>query len=284
MNLRTRSSEFLFYQSKDGRTRLQVRMEGETVWLSQRDMAELFQTTKQNVSLHIRNLFAEGELRPEATVKEYLTVQTEGSRQVERPVDHYNLDVIISVDYATSIDYDPSVDASKRFFQTIQSKMHWAIVRQTAAEIVHDRASAAKPQMGLTSWSGDQPRKGDVGVAKNYLNEDEIKALNLIVSAYLDFAELQAVARRPMHMADWIRKLDDFIRMSDRAILTHAGTISHETARLKAEAEYDAFRVAQAALPSRWTGTSPSRSTSWRRSRDQPRRKGKPGRKKGERE
>jgi len=131
----------------------------------------------------------------------------------------------------------------------VQNKMHWAIVGQTAAEIVHARASATKPQMALTSWSGDQPRKGDVSVAKNYLNEDEIKALNLIVSAYLDFAELQAVSRKPMHMAGWIRKLDDFIRISDREILTHAGKISHETARLKAEAEYEAFRATQAALP-----------------------------------
>jgi hypothetical protein len=216
-------------------------------------MAELFQTTKQNVSLHIQHVFDEGELSPEATVKEYLTVQTEGSRQVERRVDHYNLDVIISVGYrvkslrgtqfriwatqrlreyivkgftmdderlkqagggnyfdelldrirdirsservfwrkvldiyATSIDYDKGADASKRFFQTVQNKMHWAVVGQTAAEIVHARASADKPQMGLTSWSGDQPRKGDVAIAKNYLAEDEIRALNLIVSAYPD--------------------------------------------------------------------------------------------------
>jgi hypothetical protein len=308
--------EFLFYHTEDGRTNLEVRIEGETVWLSQRDMAELFQTSKQNVSLHIENIFDEGELTLEATVKEYLTVQTEGSRQVERRVEYYNLDVIISVGYrvkslrgtqfriwatqrlrelivkgftmdderlkkagansyfdelldrirdirsservfwrkvldiyATSLDYDPSADASKLFFQTVQNKMHWAIVGQTAAEIVHARASAGKPQMGLTSWSGGRPHKGDVIVAKNYLNEDEIKALNLIVSAYLDFAELQAVSRKPMHMADWIRKLDDFIRISDREILTHAGTVSHETARLKAEAEYDAFRAAQTSLP-----------------------------------
>jgi hypothetical protein len=308
--------EFLFYQTADGRTRLQVRIERETVWISQRDMAELFQTTKQNISLHSQNIFDERELTPEATVKKYVTVQTEGSRRVERSVDHYNLDVIISVGYrvkslrgtqfriwaterlrelivkgftmdderlkqagggnyfdellerirdirsservfwrkvldiyATSIDYDPDADASTRFFQTVQNKMHWAIVGQTAAEIVHARASAAKPRMGLTSWSGAEPRKGDVSIAKNYLNEDEIKALNLIVSAYLDFAELQAVGRTPMYMADWIRKLDDFIRISDRKILTHAGTISHETASSKAEAEYEAFRAAQARLP-----------------------------------
>jgi hypothetical protein len=310
------AGEFLLYQTEDGKTRVQVRIEGETVWLSQRDMVELFQTTKQNVSLHIQNIFDEGELSPAATVKDYLTVQTEGTRRVERRVEHYNLDVIISVGYrvkslrgtqfriwathrlreyivkgftmdderlkqagggnyfdelldrirdirsservfwrkvldiyATSIDYDKTAEATKLLFQTVQNKMHWAIVGQTAAEIVHSRASAAKPQMGLTSWAGDRPRKGDVGVAKNYLNEDEIKALNLIVSAYLDFAELQAVTRKPMYMADWIRKLDDFIRLGDREILAHAGAVSHEVAQLKAEAEYETFRVAQAALP-----------------------------------
>jgi hypothetical protein len=279
-------------------------------------MAELFDTTKQNVSLHIQNAFREGELRPETTVKEYLTVQTEGNRQVERRVEHYNLDVIISVGYrvkslrgtqfriwatgrlreyiikgftmdderlkaagggdyfeellerirdirsservfwrkvldiyATSIDYDPNIEASKLFFQTVQNKMHWAIHGQTAAEVVHTRADSGKPNMGLTSWAGEKPRKGDVCIAKNYLNGEELQALNLIVSAYLDFAELQAVTRKPMTMADWIGKLDDFIRISDREILTHAGKISHDTAKLKAEAEFEQFRAAQASLP-----------------------------------
>ena len=151
--------------------------------------------------------------------------------------------------YATSIDYDAHADTSKQFFQIVQNKLHWAVVGQTAAEIIHSRASAAKPQMGLTSWTGDRPHKTDVSVAKNYLHEEEIKALNLIVSAYLDFAELQAIARKPMYMADWVRKLDDFIRISDRNILTHAGVVSHETAKLKAEAEYEVFRTARAALP-----------------------------------
>ena len=272
--------EFLFYQTEDGRTRLQVRMEGETVWLSQKAMADLFQKDVRTISEHIRNIFEEGELPPEAVVRNFRITAADN-----KPYDtqHYNLDVIISVGYrvkslrgtqfriwatqrlrelivkgftmdderlkkagadsyfdelldrirdirsservfwrkvldiyATSIDYDSGADASKLFFQTVQNKMHWAIVGQTAAEIVHGRASAARPQMGLTSWSGDQPRKGDVSIAKNYLNEDEIKALNLIVSAYLDFAELQAVSRKPMYMAGWIRKLDDFIRISDR--------------------------------------------------------------------
>jgi len=308
--------DFLLYQTVDGNTRIEVRLVAETVWLSLNQLAELFQRDKSVISKHIANVFAEGELDAKATVANFATVQTEGQRTVNRQIEYFNLDVIISVGYrvnslrgsqfriwatqrlreyivkgftmdderlkaagggnyfdellnrirdirsservfwqkvleiyATSIDYDGKAEASKRFFQTVQNKIHWAIHGQTAAEVVHGRADARKPQMGLTSWSGDKPRKGDVSVAKNYLNEDEIKALNLIVAAYLDFAELQAVTRKPMYMADWIRKLDDFIRISDREILTHAGKISHETARLKAEAEYDTFRAAQAALP-----------------------------------
>src|SRR6185437_3621121 len=260
--------------------------------------------------------FDEGELQRDTTVKEYLTVQTEGSRQVERRVEHYNLDVIISVGYrvkslrgtqfriwatsrlreyivkgftldderlkksgggdhfqellerirdirsservfwrkvldiyALSEDYDPKAETSKLFFQTVQNKMHWAIHGHTAAEIVHARADANKANMGLTSWAGDKLRKGDVSIAKNYRNENELKALNLIVSAYLDFAELQARSRKPMTMTAWIAKLDDFIRITDRQILTHAGKISHETAKLKAEAEFETFRAVQAALP-----------------------------------
>ena len=151
--------------------------------------------------------------------------------------------------YATSIDYDPSAEASQRFFATVQNKMHWAAHGHTAAEVIAARADADQPNMGRSTWAGDVPRKSDVTVARNYLAADELDALNRIVSAYLEFAELRALGRRPMHMADWIAKLDDFIRITDRQILTHAGKISHDTARLKAEAEYDTFRVAQAALP-----------------------------------
>ena len=310
------SGEVLFYHSEDGTTRIEVRLEGETVWLSQKAMAELFQTTKQNVSLHIQHLFEEGELTPEATVKQYLTVQAEGNRQIRRAVDHYNLDVIIAVGYrvkshrgtqfriwaterlreylikgftmddarlkragggnyfeellarirdirsservfwrkvldiyATSIDYDPSAEASLLFFKTVQNKMHWAAHGQTAAEVIHRRADASKPNMGLTTWDANRPRKADVSIAKNYLNQEEIEALNLIVSAYLDFAELQARSRRPMHMADWITKLDDFLRLSDRDILTHAGKISHDQAVEKAEIEFERYCQTQAALP-----------------------------------
>jgi len=307
------AGDFLFYQTEDGQTRVQVRVAGETVWLSQKAMAELFQKDVRTISEHIRNIFEEGELRPDPVVRNFRITAADNKQYDTR---HYNLDVIISVGYrvkslrgtqfriwatqrlreyivkgftmdderlkaagggnyfdellarirdirsservfwrkvldiyATSIDYAPSAELSTRFFQTVQNKLHWAIVGQTAAEIIHGRADAGKPDMGLTSFSGDRPRKTDVSIAKNYLNEDELRALNLIVSAYLDFAELQAVTRRPMTMTDWIAKLDDFIRISDRQVLAHAGEVSHETARLKAEAELDRFRAVQAALP-----------------------------------
>ena len=305
--------EFLLYQTEDGRTRVEVRMEQETVWLTQKQMAELFQKDVRTVSEHIGNIFEEAELQPDSVIRNFRITASDG-KQYE--TQHYSLDVIISVGYrvkslrgtqfriwatqrlreyivkgftmdderlkaagggkyfdellnrirdirsservfwrkvldiyATSIDYEPNAGASTLFFQTVQNKLHWAIVGQTAAEIIHTRADADKPQMGLTNWTGERPRKADVGIAKNYLNEDELRALNLIVAAYLDFAELQAVSRRPMTMAAWIAKLDDFIRISDRQILTHAGQISHETAKLKAEVELDQFRASQAALP-----------------------------------
>ena len=307
---------FLFYESEDGQTRISVRLEDETVWLSQMQMATLFQTSKQNISLHIQNIFAEKELDRAATVKEYLTVQTEGKRSVERSVEHYNLDVIISVGYrvksqrgtqfriwatqrlreyivkgfamddarlkqaggggyfeellarirdirsservfwrkvldiyATSIDYDPRTESSQFFFKTIQNKMHWAAHGHTAAEIVHQRADASKPNMGLTAWAAGKPRLADVTIAKNYLNADELEVLNRIVNAYLEFAELQALDRKPMTMANWIVKLDDFLRMAGRDLLTHAGKISHDEAKLKAESEYAALRKQQDALP-----------------------------------
>lgn len=310
-------SQVLLYQTNDGASRLEVRMENETVWLSQNQMVELFQTTKQNVSLHIQNLFAEGELDRAATVKEYLTVRQEGSRQVSRSVEHYNLDVIISVGYrvkshrgtqfriwatqrlreyivkgfaldderlkrggggnyfeellsrirdirsservfwrkvleiyATSIDYDSREEASQLFFATVQNKMHWAAHGHTAAEIVHDRSDAAKPNMGLTNWQGAKPTRGEAAIAKNYLTAEELEALNRIVNAYLEFAELQALNRKPMYMRDWIAKLEDFLRLGDREILSHAGTVSHEEALRKAELEFEKFRLLQLAQPS----------------------------------
>ncbi len=305
--------EIILYHAEDGSSRIEVRLEGETVWLPQKAMAELFQKDVRTISEHIRNLFEEGELEEKAVIRNYRITAADGKQY---DTQHYNLDVIISVGYrvkslrgtqfriwatqrlreylikgftmdddrlkragggnyfdellarirdirsservfwrkvldiyATSIDYDASAEASQLFFKTVQNKMHWAAHGQTAAEVVHRRADATKPNMGLTTWAGDRPRKTDVSIAKNYLAEDEIKALNLIISAYLDFAELQAMSRKPMYMANWIAKLDDFLRLSERDILTHAGKISHEAAKEKAETEFERFRIAQAALP-----------------------------------
>ncbi len=302
-------SELILYQTEDNRTRIEVRLENETVWLTQNQMAALFQTTQQNISLHLQNIYAEGELQPEATHKEFLSLRREGNRNVQRQLDFYNLDVIISVGYRvksqrgtqfrvwatqrlheyivkgftldderlkeggtrneyydellqrireirlsernfyrkicdiyrTSVDYDPSAEMTQRFFQTVQNKMHWAIHGRTAAEVIHQRADATKHGMGLTSWKGTKPRKPDVAIAKNYLTGEELKKLSLIVTQYLDFAELQALERRPMTMHDWIAKLDAFLRAGDRDILEHAGSISAGEAKRKAELEFDKF-------------------------------------------
>jgi hypothetical protein len=310
-------SPVLLYQTSDGATRLEVRMEKETVWLTQNQMAELFQTSIPNVSMHIRNVFAEGELQEASTVKDFLTVRQEGTRQVSRSVEHYNLDVIISVGYrvkshrgtqfriwatqrlreyivkgftldderlkrggggnyfeellsrirdirssekifwrkvleiyATSIDYDSREEASQLFFATVQNKVHWAAHGHTAAEIVHHRADATRQNMGLTRWQGAKPAREEAAIAKNYLTTKELEVLNRIVNAYLEFAELQALNRKPMYMRDWIAKLEDFLRLGDREILTHAGTVSHEQALRKAELEFEKFRVLQLAQPS----------------------------------
>jgi len=315
------NSEFLLYQTPDGLARVQVRLLNETVWLTQRQMAELFETTKQNVSLHIQNAFSEGELRPEATVKEYLTVQTEGNRQVERLVEHYNLDVIISVGYRVrshrgtqfrmwatqrlreyivkgfaldderlkegrnlgddyfqellerirdiraserrfyqkitdiyaqcSIDYDPNHPVSQEFFATVQNKLHWAIHGQTAAEVIVSRADAAQPNMGLRTWKGSPAgavRKADVKIAKNYLDENELRRLNRLVTQYLDFAESMAERRQAMSMADWKQKLDAFLQVNEHEILTHAGQVSHEDAINKALGEFEAWETRRRAF------------------------------------
>ncbi|MCH8922982.1 MAG: virulence RhuM family protein [Planctomycetes bacterium] len=308
--------EFLLYQTEDGQTRIECRFSGESIWLSQSQMAELFLVTVPTINEHLKNLYGEGEIEPDSTIRKFRIVRQEGSRQVTRQIDHYHLDAILSVGYrvrshrgmqfriwaterlreylvkgfamddarlkaaggglyfeellarirdirsservfwrkvldiyATSIDYDPAVEASSLFFKTVQNKMHWAAHGQTAAEIVHQRTDASRPHMGLTSWSGERPHKADVSIAKNYLQPQEIEALNRIVTAYLEFAELQALNRNAMTMADWIAKLDDFLKLSDREILRHAGKMSHETAKEKAEAEYEVYRQQRAALP-----------------------------------
>lgn len=283
--------QFLVYQAEDGKLKLDVRFEGESVWLTQPLVADLFQTTQQNISQHLLNIYEEEELAPEATHKKFLSVRLEGKREVKRLLDYYNLDMIISVGYrvkshvatrfriwatqqltefikkgflldderlknpdlpfdyfeelerriqdirtserrfyqkitdiyATSIDYDPTLEISINFFKTVQNKMHWAITGQTAAEIIHSRADSAKPNMGLTNYRGAKVRKQDVTVAKNYLNEDELAALNNLVEQYLIYAQGQAIRRIPMHMNDWIKKLDSFMTLNDRDILTHAG-------------------------------------------------------------
>jgi hypothetical protein len=301
--------QILIYQTEGGQTKLEVRLEGETLWLSQAALAELYQTTIPNINIHIKNIYEEGELSEEATVKDYLIVQTEGGRQVNRRVKHYNLDMIISVGYriksqiathfrqwatqrlreyivkgfvldderlknpdhpfdyfdellrriqdirtserrfyqkitdiyATSVDYDPTDEISLTFFKTVQNKLHWAITGMTAAEIVHKRADADKPNMGLTNWRGEKVRKTDVVIAKNYLNEEELSALNNLVEQYLIFAEGQAMRRIPMYMKAWIEKLHGFLSLNDRNILSHAGAISHEMAKEFAENQYEKF-------------------------------------------
>lgn len=301
--------QLVVYESDDGRIKIDVRLENETVWLTQQLMAELFQTTSQNITIHLKNIFNEGELDEKATCKDFLQVKIEGKRQVERKQHFYNLDAIISVGYrvkshvatrfrqwatqklreyivkgfvldderlknpdqpfdyfeellrriqdirtserrfyqkitdiyATSADYDPTQEISIGFFKTVQNKMHWAITGMTAAEIIHERADSAKQNMGLTNWRGSKVRKTDATIAKNYLGEDELRALNNLVEQYLVFAEGQAMRRIPMHMWDWIKKLDAFLNLNERAILTHAGQISHEMAIERAESEYDKF-------------------------------------------
>ncbi|MCW0438123.1 virulence RhuM family protein [Xanthomonas sacchari] len=303
------TSELILYRSEDAQTRIQVRLEGESVWLTQAQIAELYQTTPQNVTQHLRTIYEEGELHEEATCKDYLQVRQEGAREVRRNLRHYNLDAILAVGYrvrsargtqfrqwatarlseylvkgfaldderlkrgpddgyfeellgrirdirsseklfwrkvldiyATSVDYDPSAEASQRFFATVQNKMHWAAHGHTAAELLMERADASKPHSGMTNWVGAAPRASDAIVAKSYLNAEELEALNRIVTAYLEFAELQAMNRRPMTMAAWIAKLDDFLRLSDRDVLTHAGRIGREQALEFSKAEFARYR------------------------------------------
>ncbi|MBI2383278.1 MAG: virulence RhuM family protein [Gammaproteobacteria bacterium] len=313
-------SEVVLYQTEDAQTRIQVRLEGGTAWLTQAQMADLFQTTPQNITQHLKALYVEGELIEEATCKHYLQVRSEGGREVRRELKAYNLDVILSVGYrvrslrgtqfrqwatlrlkeylvkgfalddqrlkeagggdyfdellarirdirsseklfyrkvldiyATSVDYSPDAEVTQTFFKTVQNKMHWAAHGHTAAEVIAQRADSGAPNMGLTSWkeaaNGGRIQRADVRVAKNYLNAEELDALNRIVTLYLDFAELQAMNRRPMSMHDWIAKLDDFLRLSERDILTHAGRISHERAMSKADEEFAKFKTLTAGEP-----------------------------------
>ena len=304
--------QILLYQTPDGESRIEVRLQGETVWLSLDQMAELFQRNKSTISRHIKNVFDEGELEKEVVVAKFATTTQHGAIEGKSQVHvvyYYNLDMIISVGYrvhsyrgvqfrmwatqvlkdyivkgfvlnddllkragggnyfeellarirdirssekifyrkvleiyALSIDYDPRVEITQEFFRTVQNKMHYSVHGHTAAEIIYERADAQKDFMGLTTWTGVLPKKGDAEVAKNYLSKEEISTLNRIVSLYLDFAELQAEEHHPMYMKDWITILDDFLRVSRKDILTHAGKISAQLAKAKADAEYDKFK------------------------------------------
>lgn len=299
----------IIYQTEDGLTKIDVSMQDETVWLSLDQMAELFQRDKSTISRHIKNIYTEGELIKESTVANFATVQNEGGRQVERNIEYYNLDVIISVGYrvksirgtqfriwatsvikeymikgfaldderlkgagggtywkelldrirdirssekvlyrqmldlyATSVDYDPKSPESIQFFKIVQNKLHFAAHGHTAAEVIYERADAEKPFMGLTSFSGEIPALKDIGIAKNYLSEDELKILNNLVSGYFDFAEISAIEHRPMYMSDYISQLDSILTSGNRKSLTGAGKISHDQVMKKAKEEYRKYQ------------------------------------------
>lgn len=302
--------EIIIYQTEDGLTKIDVNMHDETVWLSLEQMANLFQRDKSTVSRHIKNIFDEGELIREATVAKFATVQNEGNRQVERAIEYYNLDVIISVGYrvksqrgvqfriwatnilkeyikkgfamdddrlkelggggyfkellerirdirasekvfyrqvleiyATSVDYNPNAAVSIQFFKRVQNKIHYAISGETAAEVIYHRADAEKDFMGLMTFSGDQPTLREAKIAKNYLDEKELRAMGQLVSGYLDFAERQAEREIPMTMEDWAKHLDGILTSTGENLLIGNGTISHNQAMAKAQTEYKKYRA-----------------------------------------
>ena len=306
-------SQILIYQSEDGRTKLDVRLEDRTVWLSQKQLTELFGKAKGTISEHIKNIFEDKELEYEATVRFFRTVQKEGDREVSREVEFYNLDMVLALGfrvrspvavrfrqwaadklkeyivkgfvldderlkdpqvgndyfaeltrriqdirtserrfyqkitdiYSTSIDYDKDHPLTQEFFATVQNKVHYAIHGQTAAEVIMSRADRRRPNMGLTNWEGARIRKSDISIAKNYLNEEELRALNNLVEQYLIFAEGQAERRIAMTMSDWITKLEGFLTLNDREILQNAGQVSAELAKAHAEREFVEFHQSE---------------------------------------
>jgi hypothetical protein len=310
--------EFVLYQTSDGKTRIECRFDGETIWLTQRLMAELFQKDVRTINEHVQNIFDEGELAPEATIRKFRIVQIEGARQVERLVDHYRLEAILAVGYRVrsprgtqfrqwatarleeylrkgfvldderlknppgpgvpdyfdemierirdiraserrmylrireiftlAVDYNPKDEEAQLFFQTAQNKLHFAVTGKTAPELIAERADAAKPNMGLTTWKGGVVRKTDVTVAKNYLSETEIAELNRVVTMFLDFAEDQARRRKQIFLRDWQQRIDDFLRFNDRDVLPHAGRVSREEADRKAAEVYERFTERRRAL------------------------------------
>lgn len=301
--------EVIIYQSEDGLTHIDVKLEDETIWLTQQQMAELFQSSRTNIVEHIGNIYSEGELDQNSTCREFRQVRKEGNREVKRNIPYYNLDMIISLGYrikssvatrfriwaterlkeymikgftlndarlkelgggdywkelldrirdirssekvmyrqvldlyATSVDYDPKSNESIKFFKIVQNKLHYATHGHTAAELIYKRVDADKPFMGLTSFAGELPRMRDISIAKNYLNEDELKVLNNLVSGYFDFAEIQAMRKKPMYMKDYISHLDAILSSTGEKLLESAGSISHQQAKDKAQEEYRKFQ------------------------------------------
>ena len=304
------NNQIIIYQSEDGETRIEVKFTGETVWLSQQQMADLFQSSRSNVVEHIKHIYEEGELDEESTCRTFRQVRQEGNRQVTREIPLYNLDMIISLGYrlrsviathfrrwaterlkeyiikgftmdderlkgngggaywrelldrirdirssvkvmyrqvldlyATAVDYDPRSEISVEFFKIVQNKLHFAAHGNTAAEVIYKRANADAPMMGLTSFKGDHPTLRDAQIAKNYLSENELKILNNLVSGYFDFAEIQAMRRRPMYMEDYVKQLDSILSSTGEALLNGPGSVSHQQAMDKAREEYRKFQV-----------------------------------------
>ncbi|MDP4280623.1 MAG: virulence RhuM family protein [Bacteroidota bacterium] len=302
--------EILIYQSEEGSTKIEVRLQNENIWLSQQQMSELYQSSRTNVVEHIKHIYEEGELEESPTCRNFRQVQMEGSRSVEREIPFYNLDMIISLGYriksniatkfriwaterikeyivkgftmdderlkqiggggywyellnrirdirssekvlyrqvldlyATSVDYDPNTPESLEFFKIVQNKLHYAAHSHTAAEVIYQRADSDKPFMGLTVFPGEQPTSKDVTVAKNYLNANELKILNNLVSGYFDFAEIQAMKRKPMYMSDYIKQLDNILSSTGEKLLPNAGSVSHEQALAKAKAEFKKYQA-----------------------------------------
>ena len=304
------NNQIIIYQSEDGETRIEVKFTGETVWLSQQQMADLFQSSRSNVVEHIKHIYEEGELDEESTCRNFRQVRQEGNRLVTREIPFYNLDMIISLGYrirsviathfrrwaterlkeyiikgftmdderlkgngggaywrelldrirdirssekvmyrqvldlyATAVDYDPRSEISVEFFKIVQNKLHFAAHGNTAAEVIYKRANADAPMMGLTLFKGDHPTLRDTQIAKNYLSENELKILNNLVSGYFDFAEIQAMRRRPMYMEDYVKQLDSILSSTGEALLNGPGSISHQQAMDKAREEYRKFQV-----------------------------------------
>jgi len=303
-------TDVLIYQMENGNVKVDVRLEDETVWMNQKSIADLYQRSTQNITMHIKNIYSQNELEEEATCKKDLQVRNEGGREVSREISFYNLDMILAIGYrvrstqgmhfrqwatkrlkeylvkgftmndqrlkdmtnlgqdyfdellerirdirasekrfyrkitdlySLSIDYDSNATETRRFFATVQNKLHFAIHGHTAAELISERVDATKDNMGLTSWAGEKVRKKDIAVAKNYLNEDEIKQLNRIVTMYLDYAEDQAQRNNPLYMKDWEEKLNKFLQFNDRKILNNPGKISKEVAKALAVDEYEKY-------------------------------------------